>query len=78
MILAYYVVFPGKVPYKRYIVITAQPPKKVNFDDPFEFRFTFPDKFYNLCEERNYCVEKSYLSIIGYQEHLPVINLFII
>ena len=54
---AYYTVFPCKVPDKRYTVITVQPKKEVNVDDPLEFRFTLADIFYNLFEERHDCVD---------------------
>jgi len=72
---AYYTVFPCKVPDKRYTVITVQPEKEVNVDDPLEFRFTLADKFDNLFEGRHDCVDEPYLSLISNEEPLPVINL---
>jgi hypothetical protein len=40
---SYYTVFPDKVPYKG-----SQLPKEINIGETLEFRFTLPDKFYNL------------------------------
>ena len=71
---AYYTVYPDKVPDKRYTVFFSKPSGKVPAESTMNISFTLADKFNNLFEDRNDCVDVPYLTLYNNGELLPVIS----